>query len=181
MLRDAGVRADILPSHVDEGAIKQSMQKANQPVEDIAMALAIAKARVISEGIPGAMVIGADQILVCDGQLFDKPNNMQAAAGHLAVLSGKEHQLVTAACVLCDGVVQWQHLSAPRLTMRPVDDGYIASYLADVGEIALTSVGAYQLEGLGAQLFDRVDGDFFAILGLPLLPLLAFLRSEGLA
>ena len=87
---------------------------------------------------------------------------------------------MAAACVLCDGVVQWQHLSAPRLAMRVLDRGYIDNYLSIVGEKALESVGAYQLEGLGAQLFDSVDGDFFAILGLPLLPLLAFLRDENL-
>lgn len=180
MLQQAGVDLAIMPSDIDEDAIKQSMAGAGRNTEDIATALAVEKARVISLLHPDALVIGADQILVCEGRLFDKPVDLAEAASHLRALSGVEHHLVTAACVLLDGDVQWQHLSLPRLTMRPLNEDEIIDYLAHIGDQALTSVGAYQLEGRGAQLFEAVDGDFFAILGLPLLPLLAFLRDRGL-
>ena len=180
MLQQAGVEVTISPANIDEGAIKQAMSGQGHNTEDIAMALAVEKARVISKQHPKALVVGADQILVCDGVLFDKPGNLNEAANHLQTLSGSEHQLVTAACVVQNGEIEWQQLSKPYLTMRVLSDGYIADYLADIGDNALTSVGAYQLEGRGAQLFESVDGDFFAILGLPLLPLLAFLRDRGL-
>ena len=179
MLQDAGVDVEVAPSRVDEDVIKRRLTKAGEPTENIAMALATEKARTISAKRPGALVIGADQILVCEGQLYDKPKNLDEAARHLRALSGAQHHLVTAACVLRDGETQWQHLSTPRLVMRALDGAFIQDYLAVVGDKALTSVGAYQLEGRGAHLFDVVDGDFFAILGLPLLPLLAFLRDPS--
>jgi septum formation protein len=179
MLQDAGVDVEVAPSYVDEDIIKRRLTKAGEPTENIAMALAVEKARSISAKRPGALVIGADQILVCEGQLYDKPTNLNEAVQHLRALSGRQHHLVTAACVLCDGETQWQHLSTPRLVMRALDGDFIQDYLAAVGDKALTSVGAYQLEGRGAQLFEVVDGDFFAILGLPLLPLLAFLRDQS--
>jgi len=179
MLRDAGVDVEVAPSHIDEDIIKRQMTKAGEPTENIAMALAEEKAGFISVARPGALVIGADQILVCEGQLYDKPTNLNEAAQHLRALSGRQHHLVTAACVLHDGETQWQHLSTPRLVMRALDSAFIQDYLAAVGDKALESVGAYQLEGRGAQLFDVVDGDFFAILGLPLLPLVAFLRGQN--
>jgi septum formation protein len=180
MLREAGVDLDIIPANIDEDAIKKTMGAQGHNTEDIAMALAQEKAHTISQQHPDALVIGADQILVCDGDLFDKPATLLDAANHLHTLSGREHHLVTAACVLLNGETLWQHMSLPRLTMRALDKGYIADYLAHIGDKALTSVGAYQLEGRGAQLFESVEGDFFAILGLPLLPLLAFLRDRGL-
>ena len=176
MLANAGITAEIIPSDVDESIIKQDM--IGQETGAIAMALAKAKAEKVSKDYPDRYVIGADQILVCNGSLYDKPCDLAEAKTHLQSLSGQTHQLMTAAIILLDGRVVWQHLSTPALTMRVLEDAFIDAYLADVGDLALTSVGAYQLEGLGAQLFDRVEGDFFSILGLPLLPLLAFLRQQ---
>ena len=132
-----------------------------------------------SRRYPGILVIGADQMLDCNGVWFDKPGDLDHAAAHLAALRGKEHSLLSAVCVVRDGVRLWHYNDIARLTMRSLTDAFIADYLADVGEDALSSVGAYQLEGRGIQLFARIDGDFFSILGLPLLPLLDFLRNNG--
>ena len=180
MLRDAGVDCVIDPADVDEAAVKQDMLARAIPATDIAMALAVEKAKTVSTRHPGAWVICADQMLACDGDLFDKPVDLTGAADHLRRLSGKEHLLLSAACVVKDGAICWSSLETPRLVMRVLDDVFIGDYLAAVGDDALLSVGAYQLEGRGAQLFDQVDGDFFSILGLPLLPLLAFLRAQDL-
>lgn len=179
MVRAAGLVVDIVPSNVDETAIKTRMQADGVPAADIASALAQAKARAVAAGHPGALVIGADQILVCAGQLFDKPRNMNEAKSHLRHLQGKAHQLVTCAVVVKAESVVWQHCETPTLTMRTLKEAAIDDYLRRAGEQVLASVGAYQLEGLGAQLFEAVEGDFFAILGLPLLPLFAFLRDYG--
>ncbi len=176
LLRQAGLDFEIAPADVDESATKREMAGAD-PME-IADALAAIKARAISR--PGALVIGADQMLVCDGALFDKPRDMAEAASHLQRMSGRTHHLCTAAAVVLDGEVIWRHTERPELVMRPLSDAFIADYLAAIGNDALLSVGAYQLEGRGAQLFERVSGDFFSILGLPLLPLLAFLRHRNL-
>ena len=126
-----------------------------------------------------ALVIGADQILDCDGRWFDKPASMDEAANHLRALSGRTHRLVSAGCVATGGVVSWRHVETPSMTMRRLDDDFIADYLDRAGPSVLESVGAYRLEGIGARLFERIDGDYFTILGLPLLPLLAFLRDAG--
>lgn len=176
LLRQAGLDFDIIPAHADEAATRQAMQGAD-PM-DIAQALAEIKARVIALAVPGALVIGADQMLICEGQLFDKPADLDEARNHLRRLGGRSHHLCTAAVVVQDGEVLWRHTERPELTMRPLGDAYIEAYLAAVGEDALLSVGAYQLEGRGSQLFERVQGDFFSILGLPLLPLLGFLRHR---
>ena len=127
----------------------------------------------------GALVIGGDQILEADGRWFEKPDNRDQARAELRTLSGREHRLATAVCVLCDGVTLWGCAQSPRLEMREFSDEYLEAYLDRIGDAAFTSVGAYQLEGAGAQLFERIDGDFFTILGLPLLPLLDFLRARG--
>ena len=179
MLRNAGIAIDAMPSGVDEDAIKQMLT--GRPTPEIAMALAEAKAKVIAQQHPQALVIGADQILVCEGQLFDKPPDMEAAKAHLLALQGRAHHLVTAALVMQGDDVLWQHLNEPQLVMRSLDHAAIDAYLAAAGDVVLTSVGAYQLEGRGAQLFESVDGDFFSILGLPLLPLLSFLRDRQTA
>ncbi len=126
-----------------------------------------------------ALVIGADQILDCDSAWFDKPLDRMRAAADLRALSGKRHSLATVVCVVRDDLRLWHHRESARLTMRPLGDAFIEAYLDAIGEDSLASVGAYQLEGLGAQLFSRVEGDYFTILGLPLLPLLEFLRNHG--
>jgi septum formation protein len=125
-------------------------------------------------------VIGADQMLACGQDVFDKPANRDQAREQLSDLRGREHQLLTAIVVAKGANIIWKHTDTPRLTMRDFSAEYLETYLDSIGESAMKSVGAYQLEGRGAQLFEKIEGDYFSILGLPLLPLLAFLREQGL-
>ncbi len=178
LLRQAGLAFEVCPADVDESVTKREMAGAD-PMR-IAEALAVIKARAVSPSCPGALVIGADQMLVCGGGLFDKPADIEEARSHLRRLRGMTHHLCTAAVIVCDDEVVWRHSERPELVMRRFSDSFIDSYLDAIGDDALLSVGAYQLEGQGSQLFERVTGDFFSILGLPLLPLLAFLRHRNL-
>lgn len=178
LLSAAGVPFTTAAAHVDEDEVKRAFRAEGAEAVDAATALAEMKARRIAAAHPGALVIGADQILTLGPDWFDKPADMDHARAHLRALGGQAHGLATAAVVVRDGERIWHHATTPRLVMRPLSDSFIDGYLARIGEEALTSVGAYQLEGLGAQLFARIDGDFFTILGLPLLPLLAFLREH---
>lgn len=180
LLEATGLRVTAISSDVDEAAIKQRLAVETASAEAVAQALAERKALVVSPQNPGAFVIGADLVLVCDGELFDKAGNRDEARDHLRRLSGRPHDLVSAVAVVRDGAVLWRHVEQPRLTMRPLTDDDIARYMAQAGDEVMDSVGAYHLEGVGAQLFERVDGDFFSILGLPLLPLLAFLRTHDI-
>ena len=179
LLEGAGVAVTVAPAHIDEDEIKRAMRAEGAGAADAAVALAELKARRVSRDHAGALVIGADQILDLDGEWFDKPPDMDHAKAHLRTLGGRTHGLATAACVVRDGQRIWHHVATPRLTMRPLSEGFVEGYLARAGADVLGSVGAYRLEGLGAQLFSRIEGDFFAILGLPLLPLLDFLREHG--
>jgi len=179
LLRNAGLDFTAQPARVDEESIKIGMHAEGAKPIEAAQALADLKAARISPNWPDAFVVGADQILECDGVWFDKPESISAAQGQLASLSGRTHHLHTAAAVAKDGTVIWRDSAHATLTMRTLDDAAIASYLASAGDTVLESVGAYQLEGLGVQLFAAVQGDFFSILGLPLLPLLNFLRGHG--
>ncbi len=179
LLLRAGVTASAEPARVDEQEVRASLRLEKADVEDAAETLAELKARKVSRHASDALVIGADQILDCDGAWFDKPPDRVRAAADLHALSGKRHSLATAVCVVRDGARLWHHRESARLTMRPLGDAFIETYLDAIGEDALASVGAYQLEGLGAQLFSRIEGDYFTILGLPLLPLLEFLRNHG--
>ncbi|KAA0685146.1 Maf family protein [Azospirillum brasilense] len=179
MLERAGVRVALAPAAVDEEEIKLAARAEGAPVEDVAEALAELKAQRVTRKHPGALVIGADQMLECEGRWFDKPADRDAARVQLQELRGKTHRLVSCAVVIRDGERLWHHVDRARLTMRPFSDAFLESYLNAAGDDVLGSVGAYHLEGLGAQLFHRVDGDFFTILGLPLLPLLGFLRVHG--
>ena len=131
----------------------------------------------VSVNTPRALVIGADQILEC-GRLFNKPATSEEAARQLRSLSGRTHRLVSALCIARDGVIAWRHTAEARLTMRRLSDGFITDYLSRAGPVALDAVGSYHLEGLCVNLFSRIDGDYFTILGLPILPLLTFLRGE---
>lgn len=179
MLERAGVRVTLAPAAVDEEEIKLAARAEGAPVEDVAEALAELKAQRVTRKHPGALVIGADQMLECEGRWFDKPADRAAARTQLQDLRGRTHRLVSCAVVIRDGERLWHHVDRARLTMRPFSDAFLESYLNAAGDDVLGSVGAYHLEGLGAQLFHRVDGDFFTILGLPLLPLLGFLRVHG--
>jgi septum formation protein len=179
LLRAAGLAFAVMVPGVDEAALKEAARAEGIPPADAALLLAEAKAARISRRNPDALVIGADQLLVCDGAWFDKPADAEAAKGQIARLSGRRHELVTA--VLCHrgGVRVWQHVSVPRLTMRALRPEVIADYVAAEGEAVTKSVGAYRVEGLGLRLFSRIEGEHTEILGLPMLPLLAFLRQHG--
>ncbi len=179
LLRRAGLRLRADPARVDESEVKASLRAERADAAAAAETLAELKASKVSLRAPGALVIGADQILECEGRWFDKPPDRARAAEHLRALGGKTHALVTAVCAVRDGVRIWHHGEAPRLTMRPLDEAFIESYLEAAGPEVLKTVGAYRLEGLGAQLVTKVSGDYFTILGLPLLPLLGFLREHG--
>lgn len=179
VLRNAGVAIVQDPAAVDEDAVKNSFRKENGSAAQVAEALAELKAQRVAQRHPGALVIGADQMLQCGGVWFDKPPDLDHARGHLIALRGKTHELLSAVCVVCDGTCLWRHLEGARLTMRPFSDTFMDEYLAAVGESACSSVGAYRLEDRGAQLFSRIEGDYFTILGLPLLPLLGFLVNHG--
>jgi septum formation protein len=179
LLANAGIAFEAVPAAIDERAAEQPLVNAGAPPEDISVALASAKALVVSELRPGELVIGADQVLALEGKRLVKPQDMEAARRQLLCLSGKTHTLHAAIAGIRSGEILWQNSETAHLTMRQLSPAFIGRYLAEAGPRALESVGAYQLEGRGIQLFDKVEGDYFAILGLPLLPLLRFLRSQG--
>jgi septum formation protein len=178
VLAAAGVSCRALPSRVDEDSVKAALRADGATALACAETLAELKAVKVSQAHPDALVIGADQMLDCEGVWFDKPADRDAARRTLAALAGKMHTLPSAVVVARGGVRIWHHLATPRLTMRPLSESFLDAYLNEVGDAVLSSVGAYHLEGRGAQLFAKVEGDFFTILGLSLLPLLAFLREH---
>jgi septum formation protein len=179
LLRAAGVTFAIEPAAIDEDALKQEARREDGSAIECASTLASAKACAVSHRAPGALVIGADQLLTCGNEWFDKPRDLAEARTHLLTLRGRSHVLATAACIAQGGEAVWQAASEPELTMRAFSDDFLDAYLASEGESLLASVGAYRLEGPGVQLFERIGGDHFAILGLPLIELLAFLRERG--
>jgi len=180
MLSASGLEIEIQPADLDETKVKDACRDEGRSVDYVAARLAREKAETISVHNAGAYVIGADQMLDCDGRWFDKPPDLAAAAQSLKALRGRPHDLVTSASIVYDGKEVWQLTDRATLFVRDFSDRFLDRYIADVGELALTSVGAYQLEGRGAQLFERIEGDYFTILGLPLLPLLSFLREQEL-
>jgi septum formation protein len=181
MLRAAGVEFVAQPADIDETIVKTEFRTAGRDALACAMALAKAKARTVAVRHPGDVVIGADQILVvAGGEWFDKPADLAEAAKQLRRLAGRTHALATAACAMRGAECLWRATATPQLTMRRLGETFLAEYIAGEGAAVLGSVGAYRIEGRGVQLFERIEGDHFAILGLPLIELLAFLRGRGL-
>lgn len=178
LLAGAGVEAEAIKPLIDEAAYRDGMRAEGMSIRDQAMRLAELKALKISER-HGGLVIGGDQMLALGEHAFDKPADLAGARAHLQALSGKAHTLETAIVVAEAGQIVWRHLARPKLTMRTLSDVFITDYVDRVGEPLLATVGAYQLEGLGSQLFTKIEGDYFSILGLPLLPLLDYLRTRG--
>jgi septum formation protein len=180
LLANAGLAFTVEPSGVDEDEVKQSLIAERASPQDIATTLAELKAVRVSQRHRGAMVIGADSTLVCNGRLFDKPATLAAARQQLLALAAQVHELCSSVVVAKDGARLWHWSEQAHLTMRPLTESFIDTYLATAGQAVCASVGAYQLEGLGAHLFSKVEGDYFTILGLPLLPLLSFLAEHGI-
>jgi septum formation protein len=180
LLRNAGLTFEVQPPGVDEEEAKRSLLSGRTAPQGIAEKLAEMKAMRISAKHPEAMVVGGDSTLACQGRLFDKPPTIEAARKQLLALRGQTHELFSCVVVARGGTRLWHWNERARLTMRPFNEAFLDAYLARAGDAVLGSVGAYQLEGLGAHLFSRVDGDYFTILGLPLLPLLSFLAGHGI-
>lgn len=181
MLRAAGVDCEIVPAEIDEARITQELVAANTAVAagDVAAVLACEKARSVSGAAPDAWVIGADQVLALGRHFVVKAATREEARKTLQTLRGETHELVSAVALAKAGTVIWQGVDRARLTMRDFSEAFLDDYLARAGAQVLGAVGCYELEGLGAQLFENIDGDYFTILGMPLLPLLAELRERG--
>lgn len=181
MLNDAGLIFDVIPADIDEDAVKSAVLAADPHAEpgEIATRLAAEKARAVSRQHPGLLVIGADQILVFEDTIYSKVGSPIEARAVLKKLRGRTHMLISAAALARDGDLLWQGRESARLNMREFSDAFLAEYLERAGSGIFGCVGCYELEGLGIQLFEKIDGDFFTILGLPLLPLLAALRANG--
>jgi nucleoside triphosphate pyrophosphatase len=178
LLRNAGVPFLQETANVNEAVLKATHLAAGSPPEVAAVALAEAKAIEVAARHPGALVIGADQLLIGESTWFDKPLTRERARATLESLRGRSYRLVSGMAVACDGIIEWRHVEVATMRMRPYTNAFIDWYLDHAEASALHAVGACRLEGLGAQALERVDGDYFTILGLPLLPLLAFLRHK---
>jgi len=178
ILEQAQIPHTVVTRTIDEDALKAALLDEDLKPRDIADALAEAKAMAVSRTTPG-LIIGSDQVMVVEGQIYDKPRDREDARARLKLLSGRQHKLMGATVVCEDGRPVWRNLATTTLTMRDLSDEFIEDYLDREGDLVTKSVGAYRFEGLGAQLFTHVDGDFFAILGLDLLPLLDYLRLRG--
>jgi septum formation protein len=177
LLEAAGVAVELHPADLDERGLEA--QAASAEPAAIAAYLARAKASAVARSHPGRLVLGADQTLACAGERFTKPADRGAAQAQLRALSGRGHELHSAIALVQDTTVLFEHVGVARLTMRALSDHFIDRYLDAVGDAAMTSVGAYQIEGPGIQLFERLEGDYFTILGLPLLAALDFLRRHN--
>lgn len=180
MLENAGLAVEAIAPHVDEEEIRQAMIAANADSAALAEVLAERKAMSVSRQRPDYLVIGADQVLDCEGRIYSKPADRSGARQQLLELRGRDHELISCACVIRGGERLWHHLDRARLRMRAFSEAFADSYLDAVGDAALDGPGAYRMEGLGVQLFSDISGSHFTILGLPLLPLLDYLRVQGI-
>ncbi|SDA75803.1 septum formation protein [Sinorhizobium sp. NFACC03] len=179
LLENAGLVFEAKAAKIDERALEKPLEEAGAAPETVALALAEAKARDVARHFGDALVIGSDQTMSLEARVYHKPKDMAEAARHLLSLSGKTHRLNSAIVLLRGEEVVWRHVSSAHMTVRPLTASFVDRHLQCVGEKALSSVGAYQLEGEGIQLFEKIEGDYFTILGLPMLPLLAKLRELG--
>jgi len=178
LLKNAGVNVRRYVSDFDEGVLKAKAALEGWPAKRLALHLAEAKAGTFGDE-EGALVIGADQLLECDGTLYDKPKNQSDAKQQLMRLAGKDHHLISAVAILQNKQTVFTHVEQVTMTMRDMDEEVIGAYLSTMQNEVLETVGCYKLEGLGAQLMEKIEGDYFSVLGLPLLPVLSFLRQSG--
>lgn len=179
LLQNAGLSFEAHPAGINERAIEMRLTEMHAGPEQVAVELARAKALDVSRRFPGSLVLGSDQTMSLGERVFHKPADIHEARSHIAALSGKTHRLNSGVALARDGAVVWDHVSHADMTVRPLSEAFIDRYVARCGEKLLSSVGAYQLEGEGIHLFSAIDGDYFTILGLPMLPLLAKLREMG--
>ena len=179
LLEAAGLAVEVVRPEIDERAVEATVGKTGVTPAETAEILAMAKGEEVSARRPGALVIASDQTMALGDRVFHKPKDMEDARRHLLALSGHTHHLHSAVTLCRDGAAIWTHVASAAMTMRKLDPAFIGRHLSRVGDRALTSVGAYQVEGEGIQLFEKIDGDYFTIMGLPLLPLLARLREIG--
>ena len=179
LLRNAGIEATALPARIDEASIRQSLEAESAKPHDIADALAELKARKLADKHPEALVLGCDQVLAFENRIYGKPETVDEARAQLFTLRGQTHQLISALVLYDAGRPIWRHISRARLTMHNASDAYIDAYLARNWHSIRHSVGAYKLEEEGIRLFSAIEGDYFTILGLPLLPLISYLGTRG--
>ena len=179
MLEAAGLGFTVVVPDVDEAAVKSKLLRSGASIKDIAQGLAVAKAEDVSAHLPDALVIGADQVLACGAEMFNKPASVAEAREQLVRLRGKTHELHTAVALAASGKAVWTRLQTAALAMRPFSDAFLADYLARLGERVRRTVGAYEIEGPGIQLMEHIEGDMFTVIGLPLLALLSELRARG--
>jgi septum formation protein len=179
LLQDAGVPVEVVVPRVDEGSVRDALVAEGAPPRDVADALAELKARRVAEKSPGTFVVGCDQVLDIEGRILAKPATPEEARAQLALLNGKRHKLHSAVVVCEDGKPVWRHVGEVRLTMRSCSDSYLDDYIARNWESVRDAVGSYKLEEEGVRLFSRIEGDYFTVLGLPLLELLSYLTLRG--
>ena len=179
MLEAAGIGFAVVTPDVDEAALKSRLTGSGATLKEVAQGLAVAKAEVVSARLPDALVIGADQVLACGADMFNKPASLAEAREQLSRLRGKTHELHTAVALAAAGNALWTRVETATLAMRAFSDAFLADYLARQGERVRHTVGAYEIEGPGIQLMERIEGDMFTVIGLPLLALLSELRARG--